>query len=372
MNVHGGTGWRKASRVRQDVLERLRQPIRRSRDAHRAAGDPQRHRRFGSLGEAKPVDHLCQQRADVYRLQRLLFELRVDVGEIPHVGNQAVEPVHVLGEQIEEAGPVQRVLGLRGHLRGGADRRQRVLELVRDVAREPLDLADVLVEPARQLLQRAREVADLVAPVRVVKDARQPAAPLRQVRRLPPQPPDRPDDGGGGQRREQRGRQKGSQHDLEDSQPDVVERLQHAHRRLRDEHRADDGVSALHRHGARQRQRSLLLRRARRGAITAGQRGPHFGRRLGGCDFDRRIAPGDDRYLPGDRLQASTRPSQPRPDAVQRPRPDAAFRAGRIGALRRVGRGTIAFHPDVVGIGDQRCRRHRRCADARHHAARGA
>ena len=54
------------------------------------------------------------------------------------------------------------IVGRGDHLGRDSNGGERVLELVRDVARERFEQLDVGVQPARQLLERAREVADLV------------------------------------------------------------------------------------------------------------------------------------------------------------------------------------------------------------------
>jgi hypothetical protein len=72
------------------------------------------------------------------------------------------------------------------HFRGGANRGKRVLELVRDIAREALRVANVLVEPPGQLLQGAREIPDLVPAIRVGEPSRQLIAVAPRARGLTP------------------------------------------------------------------------------------------------------------------------------------------------------------------------------------------
>jgi hypothetical protein len=72
-------------------------------------------------------------------------------------------------------------LHLERHLDSGADRGERVAELVGDVGSERLSVLQVLLEPAGQLGEGAFEVADLVlAPARL-ESAGEPAAAVEDL-----------------------------------------------------------------------------------------------------------------------------------------------------------------------------------------------
>ena len=72
------------------------------------------------------------------------------------IGDQTFEPVCITRQETEEPLTIFRRLGGARHFRCHPYRRERILELVRHVAGESLYFADVLVQAARQLLERAR------------------------------------------------------------------------------------------------------------------------------------------------------------------------------------------------------------------------
>ena len=184
-------------------------------------------------------DQLVKQDRHVDHLHFLVRELRVDSRQLANPGDQPLQPVDVACEHLEKTLPFGVVVGRGDDLRGNANRGQRVLELVRDVARKRLEQLDVRIEPCRELFERPRQVSDLVLAIDVSEAGRRRAA-VRQRQRRVTQTDERPnerrrhqqsDDDGGGNRRDD---------DLEDAQPDLVERLQDAERRLRHERGADN------------------------------------------------------------------------------------------------------------------------------------
>ena len=140
------------------------------------------------------------------------------------------------------AGSVRVLLArsaIRQRLRRCADRRERVAELVRHVGGEALGEAQVRVEPAGERLERAGQLADLVgrAACRGTRAASRPRASTsasassrswRSGRTIVKEANDRQHDG----------EDERDDHDLEHPEAHVVQPLQDAPGRLRDEHDA--------------------------------------------------------------------------------------------------------------------------------------
>ena len=141
------------------------------------------------------VDHRGQQLDHVDRLGVLPLKLGVEPARVGNVADQPVEPAHVVLDDAEQ--PLARLLclGKRQRLDGGAQRGQRVLELMGDVGGEALDRFDPRVERARHVAQRPGQMADFVRALGEVRDLGAVlvavAHALRAVRELAHRPGDR-------------------------------------------------------------------------------------------------------------------------------------------------------------------------------------
>ena len=218
----------------------------------------------------------AEERGHVDRRDLLVRELRVDSRQLADAGDQPLQPIDVARQHPEKALTLGGIVGRGDDLGSDANRRQRVLELVRDVSRERLEQADVRVQPSRQLLERAREVSDLVFSVDAPEAGRRrPAIGERQ--RGAAETHERPHNRRRHQQPDDDGRPDRRDDDLEDAQPHVVERLQNPERRLRHERGADDAVAMADGHGAVERQRALAGSGPDRGAVASLERCPHFG-----------------------------------------------------------------------------------------------
>ena len=103
---------------------------------------------------------------DVDRARVLARQFGIEARGVGNVGDQAVEPAHVVLDHLD----IRRLalfvgLGERQGLDGAAQRGQRVLQLVRDVGGEALDRLDAVVERVGHVAQRHRQMADLVLAV---------------------------------------------------------------------------------------------------------------------------------------------------------------------------------------------------------------
>ena len=204
-------------------------------------------------------------------------ELRIDSRQLPHARDQPLEPVHVLRQHHEEPFPVLRPIRRDQHFGGRSDRREGISELVRDIGGKRLQQPDVRVESRRQLFERMREVANLVVALDDVEPARERRPPVGERRRGMAQANERLDDRRGHEEAQQRRDDYRRDYHLEHPQPERVECLQRAERRLRHDDGARHAGTALDGHRAVQRHRALAWCPARGGTIHALQRRPHFG-----------------------------------------------------------------------------------------------
>ena len=143
---------------------------------------------------------------------------------------------------------------------------------MRHIRREGLEARDLIVEAGGELLQRTGERPNLVAAIGGRKISWLWATPLGQCIRPAPQPYQRPHDCRGGQRREAGGRGDRRDENLEETQADVVDRLQDAERGLRDDDRAADPAVVPDRDGAEEGQGPLSRRWPARRAVPPGKR----------------------------------------------------------------------------------------------------
>jgi hypothetical protein len=131
--------------------------MRRSSDAftsHGSAGEFKFDRNVPAHPES--VHDSLQQSADIHACPQLCRQLRVDHRDLADAGQQRFHPRDLQLHHAQKAATLLLLVDLGQHLRRGSDRRQRILELVRDdVGGERLDESHMLVEPPRFLLQRA-------------------------------------------------------------------------------------------------------------------------------------------------------------------------------------------------------------------------
>ena len=224
----------------------------RSSDAltsHDSGGTAKTIDTFGALAHAEAVDDPLQQRANVDARSLLVRELGVDERDLADAGEQRFHPRDLLLHHPQKPFPLLRLIDLGEHFRGRTNRGQRVLELVRDVGGKRLDEAHVLVEPARQALQRARELADLVVLARAAEASSQSSAAVEDGACFEPQLSQRPHD----RRRHEQADDDRHDHrddeDAKDAEADGVEVLEDREGALRCQGRADDVVADADRFG---------------------------------------------------------------------------------------------------------------------------
>ena len=155
-----------------------------------------------------------------------------DRRDVADLGDEVLHPGDIPFDEVEEARLVFCGLRLREQRTGIANRRQRVLQLVRQICRERLHRLEMMPQTSAQLLQRPRQVTDLVAPGGARELTLQSTVPIEKCGGLAAQPIDRADDGRGENQAQDRRRGQGGEKDLEEIQADLVERGQDAKRRL--------------------------------------------------------------------------------------------------------------------------------------------
>ena len=206
------------------------------------------------------------------------LEPGVDARHLADTGHQRLEARDVGGDAGVEAGAILGPLGHRQRLGRGPDRRQRVAQLVRHVGGELLGEAQVGVEAAGQLLERARQLTDLVAAADAAERPQPPPVMIDQrlgvVAELPQRAHDRQrSDDGEHQRHGQR-----HHHDLEHAEPHVVQPLQDAEGRLRHQHDVRHRAAGGDGPGAVEGHRPLAARgQPRRRAVAAAEGAIDFG-----------------------------------------------------------------------------------------------
>ncbi len=124
-------------------------------------------------------DDRAQQRGDVDRLGFAAREFGVEPRGVGDIADQPIEPANVVLHDRQQAIPRRIRFDPRQGLDGASQRRQRILEFVRDIGGETLDRFDAAVERLGHIPERAREMADLIGPVGEVRDllARSDASP---------------------------------------------------------------------------------------------------------------------------------------------------------------------------------------------------
>ena len=160
---------RKADRVVDEIVEDLREAFGSGADARGLggrrpprAGGVDRDRHAALRAQAMGFGDVRQDGAHVDAGRRLAFELRVDGRDFAHAGEQAFEAIDIAAHHREKAFALRGIFDRRHHLGDRADRRQRILELVRHIGGKRFDESQVFVETARQFVERASEVADFV------------------------------------------------------------------------------------------------------------------------------------------------------------------------------------------------------------------
>ena len=185
----------------------------------------------GAVAELEPeVDTLVGGGGAVHLHQGLQQGVKLDRNELSprqlgieprcarNFGNQAIYPANIVLENADEPEPLGLIVEDLDALDGAPQRGERILEFVCDVGRKRLDRIDTLIELYGHLVQRTREIADLVPPPREVGD-RHPAglAMLHPLGGLG-EAANRPRDGAGEVEREQHGHAERQRRDAEDGQ----------------------------------------------------------------------------------------------------------------------------------------------------------
>src|SRR5258708_22326898 len=130
-----------------------------------------------SLHDALPIfDDSFQQDAHIDGRSFLGRQLGVDERDLADAGEERLHPRDLKLDHSQETLALIGLVDFGQHLRGCADRGQRVLEFVRDVGGERFDEADVLVEAPCQTFERAGKIADFVVLSRTPKASSQSAA----------------------------------------------------------------------------------------------------------------------------------------------------------------------------------------------------
>ena len=100
-------------------------------------------------------DNRLQQCRHIHRARVAARQFRIEPGSIRYVRNQAIEPADVMLHDVDQsvAGVVRS--NPRQRFKRAAERRQRVLEFVRDVGRETLNRVQTIVQGFRHFPQGA-------------------------------------------------------------------------------------------------------------------------------------------------------------------------------------------------------------------------
>ena len=191
------------------------------------------------------------------------------------VRDQPVEPLHVVLDHREQARAALLAARERQGLDRGAQRGQRILELVRDVGGKAFDRLDAAVERRRHVAQRAGQVADLVAPAGEVGNFHaRPDAPAHVLGRGR-ESPHRPRDRARQQHREHHHDGGDPEEHLEDLDPLGLDALIDVAALRRQQQRAAHRMETLHRHRDRDDGPSALVD-AHHARVYAAQRADHL------------------------------------------------------------------------------------------------
>ena len=189
-------------------------------------------------------EQLCQ----IDRLRFVALHFGVEPAGVRNVGDQPVEPFHVVLNHRQQAAATLVAFGKRQRLHRRAQRSKRVLELVRHVGGESLDRLDAGIERVGHVAQRARQVPDLVAPVAQIGNfharADTPAHESGAFR----QPPNRTGDGSGEQERQHHHHAGGDEEHLEDGDALGAHHVVDVGALRRQHEGAAHGAEALHRY----------------------------------------------------------------------------------------------------------------------------
>ena len=135
-----------------------------------AAFEAQFHAHAVVMALVGHADDRGEKLDQIDRLRVLPLHLAVEPAGVRDIGDQPVEPLHIVLNDGQQAAAAFVGLGERQGLDCRAQRGQRVLELVRDVGGEALDRLDTAVERIGHVPQRPGQVSDLVAPVAEIGD----------------------------------------------------------------------------------------------------------------------------------------------------------------------------------------------------------
>ena len=125
------------------------------------------------------IDQSARQLDDVDRLAVAARQFGVEPGGVGNIGNQPVEPAHVVLDDLEQS-PARLVgPGDRQGLDRAAQRGQRIFQFMGDVGGEALDRLHAVEQGAGHVAQRPGQMADLVVAVGEIGNflARPDAAP---------------------------------------------------------------------------------------------------------------------------------------------------------------------------------------------------
>ena len=89
---------------------------------------------------------------------------------VGNIADQSVEPLDIVLDDRHEAPSLHRILDAPNGFDRAAQRRERVLDLMRDVGGKTFDRTHALPQRIGHVAQRARQFADLVAPPHQIGD----------------------------------------------------------------------------------------------------------------------------------------------------------------------------------------------------------
>ena len=119
-----------------------------------------------------------EQLPQIDRTGRKTGQFGIEARRVGDVGDQPVEPVDILFDDGHQALLLFRIVDPRRRFHRAAQRRQRILQFVRNVRGEAFDGVHAVEQFGGQVAQRRRKVADLVAAVRKGRYGRRPGTQL--------------------------------------------------------------------------------------------------------------------------------------------------------------------------------------------------
>ncbi len=200
----------------------------------------------------------------------LTLQLGIEPARIGNVRDQPVKALDVVFDHREQPRAAVVVAGKRQGFDRRAQRGQRILQFVGDVGGEHLDRLDPVIERARHVAQRAREMADFVAAAGEVGNLDAGADPAADPFGAVGEPPHRPCDGAGQCQRQHNHHGGGDAADLQDREAFGGDHLVDIVALGRKHQGAVDRAETLHRHGDRDDHLAAVID-AHHAALLAGQ-----------------------------------------------------------------------------------------------------